>query len=88
MKLKNIVEKEYLEKALRDFEEDYYTKSEINRLKNQLKSHLKSVVIVETCIESEKSKLLANAAISEAIRELLDLPAHEKEPEQLEMELK
>jgi len=88
MKIKNLVEKEALEKALKSYENYSFSKYELDRLKSQLKGYLKSIVILETSIQEEKDKLAANAAIAEAIRELLDLPLPEKEPEQLEMELK
>ena len=86
MKIKNLVEKEVLEKALKSYENHSFSKYELDRLKAQLKGYLKSVVILEKSIQEEKDKLMANAAIAEAIRELLDLPIPEKEPEQLEFE--
>ena len=71
MKIKNLVEKEQLEKALNSYEIHSFSKYELDRLKSQLKGYLKSIVVLEKSIQEEKDKLMANSAIAEAIREIL-----------------
>lgn len=85
--MKKNLDRKALESALAMFEETFFDKTEIDHYKSRLKHHLQSAMEIEGKIKEAKDRFRANNDISNAIRELLDLPISQKDPEQLELDL-